>query len=83
MTGLLEHLLADPPTILRSPFVRTAAAAFGILLLALLWSNSRILGLRRYQDPAGPTVLLAYYVYHGMALALAEGGSVRSASAGC
>ena len=62
----------DLPATLGSPFIRKMMIALGALLLALLWSNARILGLRKHQDPAGPTVLSAYYVYHGMAAALEE-----------
>jgi hypothetical protein len=49
--------------------------AGGIVLaaLALLWINSRILILRHDQDPRNPTVLSAYPVYHGLAVALEEG----------
>lgn len=56
-----------------SPWAKKAAVAIGALVLALLWTNSRILMLRRSQDPARPTVLSAYYVYHEMAVSLGEG----------
>ncbi len=42
-------------------------------LLALLWFNARIIILRKNQDPAKPTVLSSYPVFHGMAMALEEG----------
>jgi hypothetical protein len=50
-----------------------AILVVALLLLALLWGNSRILRLRVSQDPARPTVPSAYYVYHGMAMALEKG----------
>jgi hypothetical protein len=53
--------------------MRKALAFTSVLLLALLWTNSRIVLIRRNQDPARPTVLSAYYVYHGMAAALESG----------
>jgi hypothetical protein len=52
---------------------RVAAVVACALVLVLLWSNTRILVLRKNQDPARPTVLSAYPVYHGMAVALGEG----------
>jgi hypothetical protein len=42
-------------------------------VLALLWLNARIIILRKNQDPAKPTVLSSYPVFHGMAMALEEG----------
>lgn len=57
------------PSISRS----RAAEALALLALALLWANSRILILRHNQDPAKPTVLSAYYVYHGLAAGLEQG----------
>jgi hypothetical protein len=54
-------------------FQSRTVIALSALLLALLWSNSRILILRHNQDSAHPIVLAGYYVYHGMAAALEEG----------
>jgi hypothetical protein len=51
----------------------TAVILVSTLTLVLLWTNSRILILRKNQDPARPTVLSAYPVFHGMAAALEEG----------
>lgn len=52
--------------------VRLALLA-SVLFLALLWVNTRILVLRKHQDPAKPLVLSGYYVFHAMAAALEEG----------
>jgi hypothetical protein len=49
------------------------AGGIALAALALLWVNSRILILRHNQDPRNPTVLSAYPVYHGLAVALEEG----------
>jgi hypothetical protein len=49
--------------------VLVAAAA----LLILLWANTRVLTVRAYQSPTKPTVPSAYYVYHGIAIALEDG----------
>jgi hypothetical protein len=57
----------------QTPFPGKTMVALSVLLLALLWSNSRILMLRKNQDPANPTIVSGYYVYHGMAAALEEG----------
>jgi hypothetical protein len=42
------------------------------LLLVLVWANTRILTLRAYQQPTKPTVPSAYYIFHGIAVALEE-----------
>lgn len=70
LTTLRARLLA--PAIPRRPAL-VAAILTVVLLWVLLWSNSRILILRKNQDPARPTVLSGYPVYHGMAVALGEG----------
>ncbi len=41
-------------------------------MLVLLWANTRILTVRVYQQPAKPTVPSAYYIFHGIAVALEE-----------
>ena len=70
LTRLRARLLA--PAVPRHPAL-VAAVLVGASMLVLLWSNSRILILRKNQDPARPTVLSAYPVYHAMAVALGEG----------
>jgi hypothetical protein len=55
------------------PTLKAAFVAACLVATALLWANSRILALRKHQDPEKPIVLSAYYVYHGMAAALEEG----------
>jgi hypothetical protein len=67
LRSLLRELSSLPPLLGKT------AVALSILLLVLLWSNSRILILRMNQDPANPIVLSGYYVYHGMAAGLEEG----------
>jgi hypothetical protein len=55
------------------PTLKTSFVTACLVATALLWANSRILALRKHQDPEKPIVLSAYYVYHGMAAALEEG----------
>ena len=60
--------LSAPP-----PWLKRAVMAVCVVVIALLWVNSRILIMRRNQPGARPVVLSGYYVYHGMAMALREG----------
>jgi len=52
----------------RDAIIFTAAVA-----LALLWLYSRIVAFELYQGRANPVVPSAYYVYHGIAVALENG----------
>jgi hypothetical protein len=55
------------------PWFRRAVMAMCVMVIALLWVNSRITILWRNQVGAKPVVLSGYYAFHGMAMALREG----------
>ena len=44
-----------------------------LLVVSLVWANSRIFMMRRHQPGARPVVLAGYYYYHAMAVALERG----------